>query len=96
MFSNFGIKICNKFLNSEEYRSLSTKRERIHHILSRFDLNQVIKMATKIIDKANKCGSKCSDESEHYLHCAELIYQSMMIENTSKTIENVNKVCDLI
>ncbi|KAI2810113.1 hypothetical protein BLOT_001269 [Blomia tropicalis] len=93
MFCDFGIKSCNKFLSSTEFRELKTKRERICNVLQRFDLNHLIRTASDRILEISKKNRKCFEIAEHYLKCADMMYRATADGNEGRlknTIKNAS------
>lgn len=94
MFSDFGVKTCNKFINSTEYRDLPSKHERIRHVLAHFDLNKLVKAAVKTILEHSQKGRKNIEVSRHHLKCAKTLFTSTRNVNQQleKAVENASKV----
>lgn len=94
MFSDFGVKTCNKFIGSCEYRALPNKHERIRHVLAHFDLNKLVKAAVKTTLEHSQKGRKNSEVSRHHLKIAKTLFASTRNVNQQleKAVENASKV----
>ena len=94
MFSDFGIKACNKFIGSEEYQKLGSKNERIHYVLSHFNMDKLVGAAVKAILEKSQKGRKDSQVSSFHLSCAKTLFTSTrnVQQQLEKAEEHASKV----
>lgn len=95
MFCDFGVKTCNKFLNNESFKELPTKRDRIHYVLQRFNLDRLLEVTfAKLLEHSGKA-RKSAIAAQHHLRCGETLYLAERIkagEHLQQAVSHASKV----
>ena len=88
MFCDISDETCNKLLSSADFQSLSSKRERIRYVLQRFDLNLLVRTATKRVLAFSRLQRKSLDVAHVALRSAEML----VAVNATSTTERIKKI----